>query len=425
MARRVAIVGLGRVGLPLALAFARAGFRVEGIDISGELVARLLTRQMPFLEEGAQELLGKTVGASFFPSLELERVENCEAIILTLGTPVDEHMNPILSQVESAVKAILPYLHAGTLIALRSTVSPGTTEYLGSWLQRHSALQVGADIFLAFCPERIAEGNALVEIPEIPQIVGGFDPASTERAADLFCQLTPLVLRTDARSAELAKLFCNMYRYIDFAIANEFMMIAHQQGRQIYEIVELVNRGYKRGGLKQPGLSAGPCLYKDGFFLVSKTPFNELISSAWKINETLPAYLLEEIKKSRPIEGSKVAILGLAFKKNIDDTRNSLAFKAKKIFHAEGGDVHLHDPFVASERLEQVLKDADIVFLAMNHDVFRPLWPESLRRLVRPSALICDVWNLWGTGKIIFPLIDPIDPYEATARELERSVRKD
>ncbi len=413
MGTRVAIIGLGRVGLPLALVFTRAGFRVEGVDISEDRVARLLKKEMPFREEGAQELLEATVGRTFFPTTDLRSVEKCEAIVLTLGTPVDEHMNPILSQIESVFKQMIPYLSAGQLIALRSTVSPGTTEYLGRFLERHTPLRVGTDIFLAFCPERIAQGHSLTEIPEIPQIAGGLDPASTRRAAELFGQLTSSVLPTDARSAELAKLFCNMYRYIDFAISNEFMMLAHEHERDIYEIVGLVNHGYKRGGLKQPGLSAGPCLYKDGFFLVSKAPFNELISSAWKINETLPAFLINEIKKARPIEGSKVAILGLAFKKNIDDTRNSLSFKAKKIFHAEGAEVHVHDPFVESEPLEQVLGEAEVVFLAMNHDAYRPLWPERLQQWAKADALICDVWNLFGTGKIIFSLAEEVKPVRA------------
>jgi len=402
----VAVVGLGRVGLPLALVFARTGFRVNGIDISEDLLARLLRKEMPFREEGAQELLEQMVGVYFFPSRDISRIQGCEAIILTLGTPVDEHMNPVLSQVESVVKQIIPYLRSGQLIALRSTVSPGTTEYLGRIIAKHTRLRIGADIFLAFCPERIAEGHSLEEIPEVPQIVGGVDPASTQRATALFQQITKSVLPADARSVELAKLYCNMYRYIDFAIANEFMMIAHQHDRDIYEIIHLVNSGYKRGGLKQPGFTGGPCLYKDGFFLVSKTPFNELISCAWKINETVPAYLIEQIKKVKRIEGSKVSILGLAFKKDIDDTRNSLSFKARKIFHAEGGDVHVHDPFVPSEPLEQVLEQADIILLAMNHSCYQTLWPERLKTFAKKDAVVCDIWNLCGTGKIIFSLAD-------------------
>jgi UDP-N-acetyl-D-mannosaminuronic acid dehydrogenase len=404
MNETIAVIGLGRVGLPLALILAQAGARVFGIDISADLLARLRMRQMPFLEEGCQDLLERHLGVNFFPGDDLSAVAEASAVILTLGTPVDEHMNPSFSQVEDTTRRMLPHLKPGALIILRSTVSPGTTEYLQRIIERSSEFRIGKDLFLAFCPERIAEGRSLEEIPIIPQIVGGVDAKSTERASALFRRITKTALPADARSAELAKLFCNMYRYIDFAIANEFMMIAQQHGREIYNIVELVNQDYKRGGLKQPGLTGGPCLYKDGFFLVSKTPYPELISTAWKINETVPAHLIDQIKSIVPLDGAKVAILGLSFKKNIDDPRNSLSYKARKILHAEGADVHLHDPFVASEPLDKVLYGADVIFLATNHDSFRTLTPKTIRTLVQKDAVICDIWNLLGTGRIIFTL---------------------
>jgi UDP-N-acetyl-D-mannosaminuronic acid dehydrogenase len=306
--------------------------------------------------------------------------------------------------IENLMRAMIPHLVAGQLLVLRSTVSPGTTEYLGRLIERGTAFAIGRDLFLAFCPERIAEGRGLEELPEVPQIVGGIDPASTRAAAEFFRLVTPVVHEIDARSAELAKLFCNMYRYVDFAVANEFMMIAEQHGRDIYRIVEAINRGYKRGGLKTPGLTGGPCLYKDGFFLTDKIPYNELISGAWKINETVPAYLVERARALKRIEGSKAAVLGLAFKKNIDDGRNSLAYKLRKILHAEGADVHVHDPFLPSEPLDDVLRDADLVFLAMNHDAYRALTPAELGRRARSDALVCDVWNVLGTGKILFLL---------------------
>jgi UDP-N-acetyl-D-mannosaminuronic acid dehydrogenase len=406
----IAVIGLGRVGLPLALILADAGVRVFGIDISADLLACLKMRRMPFLEEGCQTLLERHLGAHFFPGADLAVVADATTVVLTLGTPIDEHMNPVFSQVEAVVKDMLPLLQPGCLIVLRSTVSPGTTEYLRRMIEKVSEFRVGKNIFLAFCPERIAEGKSIEEIPMIPQIVGALDQESIERAGALFRKITKTILTTNARSAELAKLFCNMYRYIDFAIANEFMMIAQQHGQEISEIVELVNRDYKRGGLKSPGLTGGPCLYKDGFFLVSKTPYSDLISTAWKINETVPAHLIDQIKTIVPLDGAKVAILGLSFKKNIDDPRNSLAYKLKKILHAEGADVHLHDPFIASEPLEKALSGADMIFLAINHDCFHTLTLETIRTLVRKDAVICDIWNLFGTGRIIFSLNQILGP---------------
>jgi len=229
---------------------------------------------------------------------------------------------------------------------------------------------------------------------------------STRAAVAFFRTVTRTVHEVDSRSAELAKLFCNMYRYVDFAVANEFMMIAEQHDRDIYPIVQAINAGYKRGGLKSPGLTGGPCLYKDGFFLTNRIPYNELISSAWKINETVPAYLVDRARRLKRIEGSRAAILGLAFKKNIDDPRNSLSYKLHNQLLAEGAEVHVHDPFIVSEPLEDVLRDADFIFIGMDHDAFRALTPEALRARVRPDALVCDIWNLLGTGRVLFLLND-------------------
>jgi UDP-N-acetyl-D-mannosaminuronic acid dehydrogenase len=197
-----------------------------------------------------------------------------------------------------------------------------------------------------------------------------------------------------------------MYRYIDFAVSNEFMMIAAQHDREIYPILQAVNTGYKRGGIKSPGLTGGPCLYKDGFFLTGKIPYNELISVAWKIHETVPAYLVEQAKELKSIDGAKAAVLGLAFKKNIDDPRNSLAYKLRKILLAEGADVHVHDPLIPSQPLDDALRDADLVFFAMNHDEYLALDPDTLRTKAKPDAVVCDIWNMLGTGKIVFSLLE-------------------
>lgn len=402
-----AVVGLGRVGLPLALFLAQRGCTIYGIDTNPATVEALAAGRLPFDEDGAAAALAATRGTRFFAGADLAVLSRAEVIIVTLGTPVDDFNNPIFLPIENLLRAALPHLRAGQLLVLRSTVAPGSTEHLARLIERSTDFRVGRDLFVAFCPERIAEGRSFSELPEVPQIVGGVDAASSERAARFFAQVTPTVIPVDARSAELAKLFCNMYRYIDFAVANEFMMIAAQHGREIHPIVDAINRGYKRGGLKSPGLTGGPCLYKDGFFLTGRIPYNELIASAWKIHETTPAWLLDQVRARRgEIDGAKVAILGLAFKRDIDDIRNSLAFKLKKLLLAEGADVHLHDPLLPSEPRDQALRDADVVFLAMNHSAFESLTLDGLRALARPDAVICDVWNLLRTQRIVFSLAD-------------------
>jgi UDP-N-acetyl-D-mannosaminuronic acid dehydrogenase len=197
-----------------------------------------------------------------------------------------------------------------------------------------------------------------------------------------------------------------MYRYINFAIANEFMMIANQNGRSISEITRLVNTGYSRGGLASPGLTAGPCLYKDGFFLINSArfPFSDLITTAWRINEGTPDYLIGQLNERRRIRDEKVAILGMSFKKDIDDTRNSLSYRARKIFLAEGAEVHMHDPLVKSESLESVLSNAGIVFVAMNHTLYQNLGLDYLRGVVKPDCTIVDIWNIFKNPKTIFNL---------------------
>jgi UDP-N-acetyl-D-mannosaminuronic acid dehydrogenase len=406
VAATVAVIGIGRVGLPFALFLAERGCTVYGVDSNPDLLAALADGRMPFREEGGQEALTATVGKRFFSGDDLSVLRKVETIVITLGTPVDDFNNPIFLPIENLLRRALPHMKKGQLLVLRSTVAPGATEHLARLIERTTDFRIGRDLFLAFCPERIAEGKSFTELPEVPQIVGGVDSASSERAAAFFRVVTPTIHRVDSRSAELSKLFCNMYRYIDFAVSNEFMMIASQHGRDIYPILHAVNTGYKRGGIKLPGLTGGPCLYKDGFFLTGKIPYNELIASAWKIHETTPAYLVEQVRARKPIDGCRVAILGLTFKKDIDDTRNSLAYKLKKILLSEGADVRLHDPFIPSLPLEEALRDADAVFFAMNHDAFRAVTFDVLRKLARPDAVVCDIWNMLGTGRIVFGLAD-------------------
>lgn len=397
----ISVIGIGRVGLPLSLSFCKKGCKVFGVDVNQDHVNAVNGGTMPFIEVGATELLQRFIGREFIATTDLRMaVQGSEVIIMTLGTPVDEHLNPVFAQLESALKTIIASLKPGQLIILRSTVSPTTTEHIKRYIEKHTPYKIGVDLFLAFCPERIAEGKAIEEIETLPQIIGTLDDVSAEKASAVFKLLTPDILVSDARSCELAKLYCNMYRYINFAIANEFMMIAEQHQRDIYEVTRLVNTGYKRGGLKQPGFSAGPCLYKDGFFLVNRTPFAELISTSWKINESVPSYLIEQMRAMKDLQGAKVAILGLSFKKNIDDTRNSLSYKARKIFLAAGAEVVLHDPFVERKPLEDVLRGADVVLVAMNHDAYGALTPEFLNPLVADGCIVCDIWNMLGTGKV-------------------------
>jgi len=402
----IVVFGIGRVGLPLALVLADKGFDVWGIDINPTHVALLKKKKLPFMEEGAGELLEKYGGNKFQAFTQKKRVEaihRSKYIILTLGTPIDETYNPDHRQIEKLFSEILPIIKPGQVILLRSTISPGTLRQLVRYVEDNSSFKVGKDIFMAYCPERIAEGKSVEELGEIPQIIGTIDPESAKYAAKVFSKVTNKLLYSKPEAAELAKLYCNMYRYIDFAIGNEFMMITEDYGCDIYDVLNLVNNGYKRGGLKSPGLTAGPCLVKDGFFLIDKSPFMELVMAAWRLNENIPGYLFKRIKAEvTSLNKMKVAILGLSFKKDIDDVRFSLVPKIQRYFLTEGAKVMVSDPYLPSDPLKGTIKDADILIIGTNHSEYKKLSLPKLQKIVAKNCLVCDIWNMFGTGKIIF-----------------------
>lgn len=407
----VAVIGIGRVGLPLALVLAEEGLSVYGLGRDIKKIENISNGKMPFLEKGAAPLLKKYVNKSFFPTVDYSCIKKSDVVILTLGTPVDENMNPILDQIDESIKKCLPYFKKNQILILRSTVSPRTTQYVKLLIEKESKYEIGKNFFLAFCPERISEGNSLEEIKTIPQIIGGVDRKSSKIAEEFFKKIGVETLVSDDITAELSKLFTNMYRYINFAIANEFMVLAQNYHRDIYEIVKMVNHNYKRGGISVPGLTAGPCLFKDGFFLISDLPYVDLISTSWKINEAMPLFLVRLIRERMKLQGKKTALLGLAFKAEIDDIRESLSFKVRKALLRERADLILHDPYIKEytygpieQDVYKAIEDADLIFIATNHKEYRKLDIKKVKQLAKKNCLVCDVWNVFGTDKILFKL---------------------
>jgi len=409
--KKIAVIGIGRVGLPLALVFAQEGYSVYGIGRDEKKIASLSRGEMPFIEREADQLLRKHVNKTFFPTTDYKVIADCDYIIVTLGTPIDENMNPVYDQINAALQTCAPYFKKNQVLILRSTVSPQTTEYVMHFINGLAGFTVGKNFYVAFCPERIAEGYSIEETKTIPQIIGGVDTKSAQKARELFKKIGVETILTDAVSAELAKLFTNMYRYINFAIANEFMVLADNFHKDIYEIVNLVNYKYKRGGLSLPGLTGGPCLFKDGFFLISDLPFSDLISTSWKINESVPLLLVKKVRERVKLEGKKVVILGLAFKSEIDDIRESLSFKVRKALLRERANVYLHDPFVkdyVNQTIEKdvykVIENADVLFIATNHKTYQSLDIQKIKQLVHKNCIISDVWNVFKTDKIVFTI---------------------
>jgi UDP-N-acetyl-D-mannosaminuronic acid dehydrogenase len=403
----VSVIGIGRVGLPMALFLAEKNFTVYGIGRTKSKIENLKKGHLPFFEEGLSELK-RHINKSFFPTTDYGVIRKSQIIIMSLGTPIDENVNPVLDQINEALESMIPYLKKGQLIILRSTLSPTTTQYVKNVLSMKTKFKIGKDVLLAFCPERIAEGHSIKEIQDIPQIIGGINPASSAAAKKFFSSFGVQCLITDTESAELAKLFTNMYRYISFAIANEFMILAENHNRNIHEIINLVNSGYKRGGLALPGLTAGPCLFKDGFFLINDNPYLDLITASWKINETVPNFLIKKIKEKISLKNKRVVILGLAFKAEIDDTRESLSFKLRKTLLHENAEIVLHDTYVKhytkqpiTASLPEALKGADVVIIATKHNEYVEKKMEILKS-VKKKTYICDIWNTFEANKLIF-----------------------
>ena len=371
----VVLGGGGHVGLPLALSFADSGWRVGIYDIDRRKLDQIGRGEMPFMETGADELLPRILASGRLElSSDPEFLGRTDRLIVVIGTPVDEFLGPSMTIFERTVAEIAPHVRDGALVVLRSTVYPGTTEYVAQQLEER-----GRDLDVAFCPERIAEGQALVELRTLPQIVGADDDRAAERATAVFTQLGLKSIRTTSREAELAKLFTNTWRYMKFAVANQFFMIADQAGVDYANVLRAIREDYPRArDLPGPGFAAGPCLFKDAMQLAAFTSDHfPLGQAAMQVNEGLPAYLVSAIERRYgSLRGKTIGILGMAFKAESDDIRASLSFKLRKLLSWAGARVVCTDPYVQDERLipvEQVLAESDILVLGAPHQAYKSL----------------------------------------------------
>lgn len=404
------VVGTGRVGLPLALSLLEVGHRVVGVDRDARMRELINAGSMPFHEPGFEELIAQR---------QLQVVEGYEvigasrAIIFTVGTPLHAHIETDLSQVSAVLAAIGPHLREGHLICLRSTVAPNTTRYVARWLEQHTGLRIGRDIGLAMCPERLAEGKAREEIHALPQIIGTEDDYSRELADAMFAPLGCELLHTDYVSAELVKLFNNAARYIHFAVANQFSIICDLFGADIHRVRDLANHNYSRSHIALPGFTAGTCLRKDFGMINEWSPYPDLLLSAWKVNEFMPAFLVQHMLRRTPLHGRRVAVLGYSFKADTDDVRDSLAPKLVRYIERElpqqlrVSDQWLPDPIPGeadgSRRNwpeDQVIEGIDCVFIATNHSGYGRLIRQLAQR--SPAVWIADIWNVGGCDKIFY-----------------------
>ena len=381
--------GCGHVGLPLALRFAAAGCRVGLYDTDEAKVDMVQAGQMPFLEAGADELLTAALAED---RLELSTspaiVKKANAVVLVVGTPIDEFLNPSIRTFAAVVEELADWLADDALLVLRSTVYPGTTE----WVQRELAGR-GRQVHVVCCPERVAEGKSIEELTSLPQIVGADDEESRRRAVDLFGTLPVEMVFTTTKEAELAKLFTNAWRYMKFAVANQFFMIGQEAGVDYERLLHAVRHDYPRAAdLPGPGFAAGPCLLKDTMQLSAFTGNVFVLGhGAMLVNEGMPEYIVRALQVDTDLRNSTVALLGMAFKAESDDIRASLSYKLKKRLMFAGARVLCSDPYVDDPALvdvETALSGADIVIIGAPHACYRDL-DFSGRRVV-------DVWGATG-----------------------------
>jgi UDP-N-acetyl-D-mannosaminuronic acid dehydrogenase len=385
----VIVGGCGHVGLPLALSLADCGYRVGIDDIDATKVAFVKAGNVPFLENGADALLKRLLPTGRLelasdPSL----VENTDTVILVIGTPIDEFMNPSVRIFDKVLDELIPHLGNSTMIVLRSTVFPGTTE---SVERRLRAAGIHADV--VFCPERIAEGHALEELRTLPQLVGASSDRAFEKASRLFERLGVSTVRTTPVEAELAKLLTNTWRYMKFAIANQFFQIAHRSGVDYNNVLEAIRHDYPRAqDLPGPGFAAGPCLLKDTMQLSAYTPDHfPMGQAAMQINEGLPNYIVDTLNSRKPLQGRTLGILGMAFKGESDDPRASLSYKVRKLAQFKGAHVLCTDPFIEDpsfDSLQKVLSDSDILVIAAPHRAYR--------KLDLAGRDVVDIWGITG-----------------------------
>ncbi len=383
----VVVGGAGHVGAPLSIVLASRGIRTLIHDLNENALSMLRAGQMPFLEDGAEPLLRAALEGQMLDfSSDPASIAGIPTVIVTIGTPIDEFQNPSVSLLTQCVDSLMPYISNDQLIVLRSTVAPGVTEYLATYLKAR-----GKDPLLAFCPERVVQGKGVEEIQNLPQLVSGTSQEAFERAASLFGRIAPEVIELTPKEAEYAKLISNAYRYIQFAAANQFYMMVEADGLDYSRLLAKMKHNYSRmQSFPAAGFAAGPCLMKDTMQLSAFRKHDFILGQvAMTINEGLPDHLVTRLMQKTSIRGKTVGILGMAFKAESDDIRDSLSYKLKKILEFRGALVCCSDEYVRDATFvtkEELIAKSDVLIVGVPHAAYRDLKPLD-------GQLVVDVWG--------------------------------
>ena len=380
--------GAGHVGLPLGLVFASKDQKVILYDLNTRVIDIIRHGQMPFIEYDAEPILKQVIEKTLFLSDDIHSISKARFIVVAIGTPVDEYFNPKLRALLDLFAELHSYLSSRQTIIIRSTVFPRTCQQVLQLLEKMG----GGPWNIAYCPERIAQGYAIRELAELPQLVAGLSQKAIADATELFSIIAPQVIPVTIGEAELAKLFANAWRYIQFAAANQFYMIAHDFGVDFNKVRQAMIEGYGRAAnLPTAGFTAGPCLLKDTMQLFAFNNNNfPLGQAAMAVNEGLPNFIVEHLRQKYDLSRIKVGILGMAFKADIDDTRDSLSYKLGKILRFHGANVLYSDEFVQDPTFiskEDLVTSSDVVIVGVPHSAYKQL-------CIPKGVEIVDLWNI-------------------------------
>jgi len=388
----IIIGGYGHIGLPMGIVLADSGFQVGLYDIDKTKEPTIKAGKMPFLEYDAEPMLARVIGKTLHCVDSLSSIADSKSIVITIGTPLDEYLNPKLMPMFSLATDMLPFLHDEHHIILRSTVYPGTTARLYDFFAEH-----GLNLHLSFCPERIAQGYAIREFSKLPQLISGFSEPAVALSREIFGRVGQTLIELDVLEAEMAKLFSNAWRYIQFSIANQFYMIATEKGVDFNRIHHAMTYQYERAqDFPRPGFSAGPCLLKDTMQLSAFYSNHFMLGqSAMLINEGLPAFIVNQLQERFDLKQESVGILGMAFKANVDDTRDSLSYKLGKLLRFHGANVLYSDEFAQNPTFvpkEELVARSSIVILGVPHTNYRDLTIPTDKHLV-------DIWGFFPESR--------------------------
>lgn len=412
--KKICILGQGYIGLPTALMFATHGLKVVGVDINKEIIHTLSNGGLHIEEPGLKEYFAQALaGGNLSFSLA---VEDADAFIITVPTPFlhDEigiyedktYKKSDMSFVLSAAEMILPHLKKGNLVVLESTSPPRTTIDLVQPILESSGLRAGVDFFLVYCPERVLPGHILKELVENARVIGGIDQASAEAGRDLYRRFViGEIVLTDATTAEMVKLMENTYRDVNIAIANEFSRLADRFGVDVWEAISIANL-HPRVKILNPGPGVGGhCISVDPWFLVESAPdITPLIHTARRVNDAQPQFVMELVRRvvGDP-NGKRIAALGLAYKADVDDIRESPAVEVVKLLIAEGAQVSTFEPYkpdisvpgiYATPYLDDTIRGADALILLVDHKQFRKLDPRRVAEIMTGRTIV-DTRNMW------------------------------